>query len=213
VIKPDTENWRVVYDFWFPPGLDEAGFDHHRRMTDWWFQGGANATLAPFAGVVAKAKSGDLDSWTDEARGRLALIIVLDQFPRGLFAGTPAAYAFDLMALKIAKEGMENGDFDDLTGLWEKTFFLLPLIHAEGPGHVERIRRNIAITDKITDDVPAELLPFHQFLISVAHGQLEVISRFGRFPHRNAVLGRPSTPDEQAYMNSNKPDHTRHAPT
>jgi uncharacterized protein (DUF924 family) len=213
ITTPDTEQWRAVYDFWFPPNLDSADFEQNRRVIEWWFRGGINAELAPFVGVVTKAKSGHLDGWRNQAQGRMSLILVLDQFARGLFAGTPEAYASDLMALQIAEEGLENGDFDALTGLWEKLIFILPLIHAEGPKHIERIERNLAITEKMADRVPPQLFPLYQFSISQARGQLEVISRFGRFPHRNAVLGRASTPEEEAYMEANKPVHTRQSPT
>src|SRR5215217_3406755 len=91
----EAQDWRTVYDFWFPPGLDDADPEAHRRMFGRWFGGGANAELPPFAPVVEAARAGCLGHWLATPLGRLALIVVLDQFPRGLFAGTPAAYASD----------------------------------------------------------------------------------------------------------------------
>ena len=83
------EPWRPVYDFWFPPGLEEADLATHNRMALWWMRGGATAELPPFAGTLEAAKAGRLDAWSVTPRGRLSLIVVLDQFPRGLHAGTP----------------------------------------------------------------------------------------------------------------------------
>src|SRR5712691_11712382 len=99
-----SENWRTVYDFWFPHGLDSAGLETHYRMLERWFRGGVNAELSPFAPLVDAAAAGDLNHWLAVPLGRLSLIVVLDQFPRGLFAGTPKAFAFDLQALAITTE-------------------------------------------------------------------------------------------------------------
>ena len=89
----EAQDWRAVYDFWFPPGLDDADPETHGRMFVRWFGGGANAELPPFAPVLDAARTGRLDHWLATPLGRLSLIVVLDQFPRGLFAGTPEAYA------------------------------------------------------------------------------------------------------------------------
>ena len=88
-----------------------------------WFGGGTNADLPPFAPLVDAAASGALDGWLATPRGRLSLILVLDQFPRGLWPGTPRAFAHDPLALRLAEEGIGNGDYDALPHLWEKTFF------------------------------------------------------------------------------------------
>ena len=143
----DAQEWRAVYDFWFPPGLDDANPEAHRRMFGWWFGGGANGELPPFAPLMAAARAGSLDHWLSTPRGRLSLIIVLDQFPRGLFAGTPEAYAGDPASLRIAEEGLRNGHYDALTRPWEKTFFFMPLAHTEGPDHLERLNRVAALAE------------------------------------------------------------------
>jgi uncharacterized protein (DUF924 family) len=165
-----------------------------------------------FLPVVEAAKSGRLDHWLATPRGRLSLILALDQFPRGVFAGTPEAYASDPDALHIAEEGLRNGHYDAIARPWEKLFFLLPLAHAEGPDHLERMRRVVAISERSLDEVPASLQPIYQFSLSQARGHLEVISRFGRFPHRNLILGRASTPDEAAYLAKGDFVHTRQPP-
>jgi uncharacterized protein (DUF924 family) len=206
------EDWRTIYEFWFPPGLDDAYLETHGRMFAWWFGGGANAELPRFAPVLEAARAGRLEAWCGGALGRLALIIVLDQFPRGLFAGTAEAYACDAHALRIAEEGMANGHYDELTRAWEKTFFFMPLGHTEGPDHRQRLERVVTLADAVAGEAPQRLQPQYQFSASQARGHLEVIARFGRFPHRNPVLGRASTPDEVAYLEKGDFVHKRRSP-
>lgn len=208
-LSPQINDWRAVRRFWFPPSLDHVDLATYRRMITWWMFGGANAELPPFRPVVEAAKSGRLDHWLGGAKSRLSLIIVLDQFTRGLFAGTPDAFASDPTALRIAEEGLENGHFAAIRPLWEKFFFILPLAHAEGPDHLARIRRVVALWESLADDVPAHLRPIHQGHLDRGREQRDVIARFGRFPHRNAILGRVSTPDEAAYIERGDFAHTR----
>ena len=207
-----TPGWRAVYDFWFPPGLDDADLETHRRMFGRWFGGGANAELPPFAPLLADAKAGRLDAWLAAPLGRLALILVLDQFPRGLFAGTPEAFASDSAALRIAVDGLRHGHFDALTRAWEKTFFFIPLEHAEGTDHRERLERVVAMTEKVALEAPSRLAALYRHSVGQARGHLDVIARFGRFPHRNPALGRASTPAEIAYLEKGEFVHLRRPP-
>jgi uncharacterized protein (DUF924 family)/uncharacterized protein YjiS (DUF1127 family) len=213
-IVPMTENqdWRTVYDFWFPPGLEQADAERHGRMAGWWFGGGANAQLAPFAPVLEAARRGRLDHWLATPLGRLSLIIVLDQFPRGLFAGKPEAYACDPQALRIAEAGLHNGHYDALTKPWEKTFFFLPLGHTEGPDHLERLELAVAMAELVALEAPLALKPYYEFSASQARANRDVILQFGRFPHRNPVLGRVSTPAEAAYLAKGDFVHKRRPP-
>ncbi|MBD0270878.1 MAG: DUF924 domain-containing protein [Acetobacteraceae bacterium] len=208
----DAQDWRAVYDFWFPPGLDAADPHTLRRQVEWWFGGGSNDALPPFAPVLEVAKAGRLDGWTATPRGRLSLILVLDQFPRGLFAGTPEAYASDPAALRIAEEGLRNGHHAALAEPWEKMFAAMPLVHAEGPGHRERLERVVALAERIAREVPEPLRPIYEFSANQARGHLDVVTRFGRFPHRNPVLGRASTPEEEAYLAKGDFVHMRRMP-
>lgn len=203
------EHWRVVHDFWFPPGLDDAAVEAHGRVFGWWFAGGASPKLPPFAPVVEGALAGKLDYWLATPRGRLSLIVVLDQFPRGLFAGTPRAYAGDLTALRIAEEGLRNGHYDTLTRPWERTFFFMPLGHAEGPDHLERLVRVVALAEAAADDAPPHLQPVYRHSADQARRHRDVIARFGRYPHRNPVLGRASTAEEAAYLHADDFVHLR----
>jgi uncharacterized protein (DUF924 family) len=203
--------WRKVYDFWFPPGL-AADAKRLREMFFWWFGGGSNAALGQFAPLVAAARAGQLEAWRDTPESRLALIIVLDQFPRGLFAGTREVYASDPQALAVAEEGLRNGHFRALASDWEKTFFLMPLGHTEGADHVERLTRVVALAEEIARNAPAALKPLYDHSVSQARANLELIQRFGRFPHRNAILGRTSTAEEQAYVAKGEFIHQRKPP-
>jgi uncharacterized protein (DUF924 family) len=202
-------DWQRVYDFWFPVDLTGADVAAHWQMLAWWMRGGANAELLQFAPLIRAAKTGRLDHWKDTPRGRLCLIIVLDQFSRGLFAGTPEAYSSDQDTLRIVEEGFRNGHYDTLTSPYERFFYFLPLAHAEGPDHLERMRRIVAISERAIDEAPEHLKPVWQFSLSQAQANFDVISRFGRFPHRNPVLGRTSTPEELAYLAKGDFVHTR----
>ena len=208
----NSHDWQEIYSFWFPVRLDEADLETHWAMLEWWMRGGANAELPRYASVVEAAQSKQLEHWLATPLGRLSLIIVLDQFPRGLFAGTPEAYASDPDALWIAQEGLRNGHYDALTSRWEKFFFLLPLAHIEGPDHLDRMKRIVSISESVAREAPAHLQPIYQFSLSQARGHLDVISRFGRFPHRNSIFRRDSTPDELAYLQEGDFVHKRQAP-
>jgi uncharacterized protein (DUF924 family)/uncharacterized protein YjiS (DUF1127 family) len=203
---------KQVYDFWFPPGLENADRETFRRRIEWWFASGANAELPPFTHTLMAARLGRLDHWLATPRGRLALIIVLDQFPRGLFAGKAEAYASDPQALRIAEEGLWNGHYDALTQPWEKTFFFLPLGHAEGPGHLHRLDRVVALAENVTLDAPERFRMYYQFSLGQARANRDLIARFGRYPHRNDILGRASTPDEVEYVKTGNFVHLRRPP-
>ena len=195
-----SRHWRTVYDFWFPPGLAAASPETHRAMFQRWFAGNANGSLAPFRPLLQSARDGQLESWLTTPRGRLSLIILLDQFPRGLFGGTAEAYAFDPIALRVAEEGLYNGQYRALAQPWEKAFFLMPLAHAEGRDHRERLARVVAMAAALARHAPKVLQPLYAFSAGQACGHLEVIAQFGRFPHRNAILGRASTAEEEQYL-------------
>ena len=197
----EDRDWRRVYDFWFPAGLDKADLKTHRQMLEWWMQGGANAELPQFASLLEAATSGSLDHWAkDHPKGRLSLIIVLDQFPRGLFAGTPKAFVSDPDALELTEAGLENGHYDALDHNWEKMFYALPLLHAEGSDHLKRMDRAVALAEQRLADALPHLRPLSEFGLSQLRSNKETISRFGRYPHRNAALTRATTPEEAAYL-------------
>jgi len=130
-------------------------------------------------------------------RSRLALVIVLDQFSRSLYRGTPRAYAQDPAALALVIEGLQVGHYKALQTPWEKTFFLMPLGQAEELRYAEAA---VTLAEGLIESGPPELRRILEHSASQARGHRDVIARFGRHPHRNAVLGRASTPEELAYI-------------
>ena len=121
-----------VLDFWFPDSGHEADPETHGAFWQVRMQGGMDADIcARFAGLTEAAARGRLDHWAGTPRGRLALLIALDQFPRSLWRDTPAAFAQDIKAARLALEGIESGDYDVLAP-WEQTFFVIAITHCEG---------------------------------------------------------------------------------
>jgi uncharacterized protein (DUF924 family) len=204
-----SEEFEEVLRFWFP---DLSSADHARivRQFEWWFRGGANGAICErFANLLERAIRGDLDPWARQARSRLALIIVLDQFSRSLFRNTARAFAQDPKALDLAREGIEIGHYAALATPWEKTFFFLPLGHSEDLSHVQKALR---LAEELVEPAPAEFQKILQHSASQARGHRDVIARFGRHPHRNAILGRQSTPEELEYLARGEFVHTREVP-
>jgi uncharacterized protein (DUF924 family) len=186
-----------ILAFWFSPGLD-ADQAAHSRQFQFWFGGGANGQIGQrFARTHETATQGALDFWAETPRGRLALIIVLDQFSRSLHSGTALAYAQDSKAIGLAVEGLERGFYDKLATVWEKTFFMLPLGHSERLADLDRC---IALADALIPEAPVQVRALYEFSASQARGHRAVVARFGRQPHRNAAMGRTSTAEELDYL-------------
>lgn len=191
-----------MLEFWFADATTEpAAIERRNRV---WFSGGAafdRACTERFAVTAAAAAAGELDHWKRSPRGRLALILLLDQFPRNIHRGTAAAYQQDRHALALCKEGIELGHDRELLPI-ERSFFYMPMEHAEdreiqalGMRHFE------ALAQEGPDELRGEL----EKCVEYARQHRDIVERFGRFPHRNAVLGRTSTPDEQAYLADDAP--------
>ncbi len=163
-----------------------------------WFRSGADADIiAHFAPLLEQAKVGKLDGWALKPESRLALIIILDQFSRSLYRGTPQAFAQDSKACTLALEGLEIGHYKALATPWEKTFFLLPLGHSE---KIENLNLAVKLAEELVKDAPPEYQELLEFSAAQASRHREVIKRFGRHPHRNEILGRTSTSKELEYL-------------
>jgi len=182
-----------VLSFWF--GTPALGADEQRQKLRRWYQGGAEMDAeiaARFTEDTEKALAGELDHWAKDPRGRVALILLLDQFPRGLFRDTPRAYAGDERARRLALEAFDRG-LDRGLSIDERNFLIMPLLHAEDLALQERA---ISLMDRLVADAPAELQPVYAMGLEQTRKYRDIIARFGRFPHRNQILGRPSSPDE-----------------
>ncbi|SFK72085.1 DUF924 family protein [Celeribacter marinus] len=191
---------REIINFWFPDGPSPEP-KAHMDLWSWRMRGGANdEIIAKYTEATERAAQGEFDSWADEPIGRLALIILLDQFPRTVWAGTAKAYAQDPKALHLCLEGLENGHFDALENVWFKSVFKLPMEHCECPNHLANLDRVIAIADQIKEDAPDNLKDVYEFAAGQPRKHRAVIAQFGRHSHRNEVLGRISTPAELDYI-------------
>ena len=202
-----------ILSYWFPPGYD-ADSETLRQQVLRWFQGGPEVDqeiTELFTPVLEQARRGELDWWADTPRGRLALIIVLDQFSRTVYKGTPLAYAQDPAALQLALSGIEVG-MERVLSLMERLFFTLPLGHAEGPDLPERADWMVRQAEERVELGPPHLRLIYEHSLSQAKAHREVIVRFGRHPHRNEVLGRTSTPEELEYLRTETPVHLRRPP-
>lgn len=149
-----------------------------------------------FGPTIAAARAGQLDDWAQDAEGRLALLIVLDQFTRNACRGQPDSFAADPQALAVALEGIARGD-DQRVPPMARIFCYLPLEHAEDAAMQAR---SVALFAALRDAPDAEPKAFFDVTLDFARKHQDVIERFGRFPHRNAILGRESTADELAYL-------------
>ncbi len=168
-----------VLDFWFvgDPAI-------HRKE---WFERSAefDASCERFADALRHAKSGAFDHWAETPRGALALIILLDQFSRNLHRNSPDAFAADAKAREIARGAIAR-NFDQALGPVERMFVYLPFGHSE---------------DLADQDQAVQLFtPLGEEILRHTADHRDVIRRFGRFPHRNAALGRTSTPEELEYL-------------
>jgi uncharacterized protein (DUF924 family) len=143
-----------------------------------------------FAPLREALSAGDHRDWLEAPRSALALVIVLDQFSRNLFRGDARAFAEDARARSAADEAVRRG-FDTLVTPVERSFFYLPFMHSEDLGDQER---SVALFEALAGrDANSSGLDY-------ARRHRDIIARFGRFPHRNAALGRPSTPEEVAFL-------------
>jgi uncharacterized protein (DUF924 family) len=174
-----------ILDFWLTP-RDAQGQPVWRE--DWFKKSEAldGAIAANFADAVEQALAGRLDGMAVDAEGALALVILLDQFPRNLFRGTARAFAGDGHARRVAEQAIAR-NFDRFMPRYSAMFLYLPFEHSENLADQER---SVQLLGSLQDD---NLTKY-----AVAHR--DIVARFGRFPHRNAALGRASTAEEQAFL-------------
>lgn len=149
-----------------------------------------------FEATIERAAKGELDAWRASPEGRLALVITLDQLSRNVFRGTPRSFAQDALAREIAEQAIAAGDLDTLPPV-RASFLLMPLMHAEEDAAQ---RRCVEGFTKLRDAAPPELRDYLQNGLDFAEAHARIIARFGRFPHRNEILGRTSTPEEEAFL-------------
>lgn len=179
-----------VLSFWFgPPGTPPLA--HAKK---WFSRDDAfDAEIrARFGDAIHAASRGQLESWRASPRGRLAFVILCDQLSRNAFRGTARAFAQDALAVETTERALEAGDFDDLSSV-ERQFLLMPLMHAEDRA---RQRRCVELFEHIAAEAEPDMKDNAENALKFARLHAGIVERFGRFPHRNAILGRATTPEE-----------------
>lgn len=169
-----------ILEFWFSDRVKALWFNSTPVFDD--------EIRERFEGVYQQAKAGQLDAWRDNADGALALCIVLDQFPLNMYRGRPESFATDTVARAVAKSAIDS-EFDEAVNADQRAFYYLPFMHSE---NLDEQNYSVTLFERarLTENLP------------YAKHHREIVKRFGRFPHRNAILNRVSTPQEQAYLAS-----------
>lgn len=188
-----------ILAFWI--GEPDPGFDELDRRISLWFEAGpeVDAEIASrFGSILQEARRGGLDAWGTSAKARLALIVVLDQFSRNLYRGSREAFSSDAAALELCLEGIELG-LDAALSIIERAFFYMPLQHAEDLAVQEK---SVRLFETLEATCPDTIQPhMRRFLVS-ARSHRNIIARYGRFPHRNRVLGRECSDEESNFLKS-----------
>jgi uncharacterized protein (DUF924 family) len=188
---------REILAFWFGDDQDDAATGAAKAELWWGHSPATDEVLQErFGAAASAAAAGVLDHWTGSPRGRLALILLLDQLPRAIRRDTPESFAQDDAARKTAAQGLESGA-DRLLRPIERLFFYLPFEHSED---LEDQDRSVELFRELASSVPEGQRPIFAGFLDYAKRHREVIARFGRFPHRNRILGRESTAEEIAFL-------------
>ena len=201
----DEDQLRIdaILAFWFKE--QELSAPQIDRRMDIWFgedQAFDHEIQQEFAADVDKASAGKLYHWAHESRGRLALILLLDQFRRNIHRGTPKAYEKDKIALKLCVEGAMEKKDKGLTPI-QRAFFYMPLQHTES----RKVQaKSVAIYNKLAEAVSPTYQETFLTIAQFAELHHDIVDRFGRFPHRNKMMGRDNTSEEDEYLASDSPD-------
>ena len=186
-----------ILNYWFGNESGDTATAKSQRKLWWAKDATVDADIRTrFGDLVAAAAAGAHDDWTATPRGRLALILLFDQFPRNMYRDTPQAFAHDPLACKLALDGIADGVELSLRPI-ERVFFYLPLEHAESLPMQERC---VALFTTLVEAAPDADKSVFTGYVDFAVRHHDIIRRFGRFPHRNRILGRPSTPEETAFL-------------
>ena len=175
---PKTATIEDVLHFWFEEITPEHWFKKDDAFDD--------SIRTRFEPTIVAALSARLDSWADSADGCLALILVLDQFTRNIYRDTPRAFSGDEMALALSLRCVDRDFIAHENGPW-RHFMLMPMMHSED---ITIQDRSLPLFETLTNPRTYEYAVKHR----------DIVARFGRFPHRNAILGRPSSEEELAFL-------------
>ena len=186
-----------VLNFWLGT-LDENGQADAAHTKSWFTKDPAfdQAIRDRFGAVHSAIVAGKLEGWLELPRGCLAYVIVLDQFSRNMFRDSARMFAQDGQALKAAEAAVERG-WDKPMAFDERGFVYMPFMHSEDLAAQDR---GVALFSAFRDELQGKPRERIEMSLGYANGHRDIIKRFGRFPHRNALLGRPSTPEETEFL-------------
>lgn len=186
-------------DFWFREAVDPD--DSIEEWNKVWFGDDEKfdqAIRSRFASLPDLALSGQLNSWLDHAGGALALVLVLDQFPRNIYRGSAQCFAYDGKAQEVADLAVERA-YDQALRPIEAVFLYMPFEHAED---IDKQRSCVSLVRKLVERAPQGQKEDFENYVSYAVRHHDIIERSGRFPHRNEILGRAMTDEERDYLDS-----------
>jgi uncharacterized protein (DUF924 family) len=174
----DLDAVRNVLNFWFSAPVREKWFEVDREFD--------SELKERFGVLLDKAISGDLDAWKQTAEGAVALVVLLDQMSRNIHRGTPRAFAGDARALEVSKDMIERGAEAELSHDHRYTLYM-PFMHAED---IEAQEEGVRLFEKLGHEIALNYMKQHH----------DIVARFGRFPHRNDILGRETTAEEAEFL-------------
>ena len=203
ITDDDMSRIDEILSFWFKEqALSAPQIDH--RMDIWFGEDPDfdDQIETAFADDVNSACKGKLDHWAAEPHGRLALIILIDQFRRNIYRNTAKAFSQDKLALKLCVEGAMEKKDKGLTPI-QKVFFYMPLQHAES----RKVQaKSLELYNRLAESVSPTYQETFLTVAQFAELHKDIIDQFGRFPHRNELLGRANTPEEDEYLAGDSPD-------
>lgn len=203
ITDEDQSRIEAILSFWFKE--QELSAPQIDRRMEIWF--GEDPVLdleieKEFANEVEAASDGKLNHWAVDPHGRLALIILIDQFRRNIYRNSAEAFSKDRLALRLCVEGAMEKKDKDLTPI-QRVFFYMPLQHSESPKVqakslelYDRLAETVSLTDRETFLTVAQFAELHK----------DIVDQFGRFPHRNKLLNRENTAEEAEYLAGDSPD-------
>ena len=203
ITDDDQARIDAILSFWFME--EELSAPQIDRRMDTWF--GEDEVFdheikKGFSDDVGRASEGALDHWARQSNGRLALILLLDQFRRNIYRGTAAAFAMDKAALKHCVEGAMAKEDQGLSPI-QRAFFYMPLQHAES----RKVQaKSVALYNRLAEVVSPSYRETFQTIAQFAELHYDIVEKFGRFPHRNILLNRENTPEEDEYLSGDAPD-------
>ena len=201
----DEDQARIdsVLSFWFKEQeLTAPQIDH--RMDMWFSEDPVfdHEIEKEFADDVSAACEGNLDHWAAESQGRLALIILIDQFRRNIYRNSAKAFSKDKLALKLCVEGAMEKIDRGLTPI-QRVFFYMPLQHAES----RKVQaKSVELYNRLAELVSPTYRETFLTVVQFAELHKDIVDQFGRFPHRNELIGRENTAEEAEYLSGDSPD-------